>query len=215
MRINALTRVLHFLMIITVAFQLFSGLFMEVPEPGKIVGWTYIIFSWHIIFFGWLAFLVSGLYASIRFSEPGQWHRLIPWFTKKGRDAFMKSAKEELPGILSGKLALPEKQGALAGAMHGLGFTLLICMGMTGAYVMNGVRSDGSMTNAALSRPALLLRCADLVISLLPRLYGDLSPDSWASSHSRYFRAYQYPLEIIASTYSRFLRYPCHTHPNS
>lgn len=146
MRINGLTRFLHILMIITVAFQLFSGLFMEVPEPGKIVGWTYILFSWHIIFFGWLAFLVSGLYASIRFSEPGQWHRLVPWFSKKGRTAFMKSAKEELPGILSGNLALPEKQGALAGAMHGLGFTLLICMGMTGAYVMNGVRSDGSMT---------------------------------------------------------------------
>jgi len=146
MRINTITRILHFLMILTVAFQLFSGLFMEVPEPGKIVGWTYIIFSWHIIFFGWLAFLLGGLYAGIRFSEPGQWKRLIPWFSSEGRAAFMKSAKEELPGILTGKLALPEKQGALAGAMHGLGFTLLIMMGMTGAYVMNGVRSDGSMT---------------------------------------------------------------------
>lgn len=146
MRINALTRVLHFLMITTVLFQLISGLFMQVPEPGKIVGWTYVLFSWHIIFFGWLAFLVGVLYASIRFSEPGQWHRLMPWFSKKGRSGFIKSAKEELPGIFTGKLPLPEKQGQLAGAMHGLGFTLLICMGMTGAYVMNGVRSDGSMT---------------------------------------------------------------------
>lgn len=146
MRINALTRVMHLLMIITVAFQLFSGLFMQVPEPGKIVGWTYIIFSWHIIFFGWLAFLLGGVYASIRFSEPGQWHRLMPWFSKKGRAGFIESVKKELPGIFTGKLPLPEKQGQLAGAMHGLGFTLLICMGLTGAYVMNGVRSDGSMT---------------------------------------------------------------------
>jgi len=147
MRINPITRILHFLMIITVAFQLFSGLFMEVPEPGKIVGWSYVIFSWHIIFFGWLAFLLGGLYAGIRFSEPGQWQRLIPWFSAEGRAAFIKSAKEELPGIFKGELRLPEKQGALAGAMHGLGFTLLIMMGMTGAYVMNGVRSDGSMTS--------------------------------------------------------------------
>jgi hypothetical protein len=133
-------------MILTVAYQLFSGLFMEVPEPGKIVSWSYVMFSWHIIFFGWLAFLVASLYAAIRFAEPGQWQRLIPWFSKQGRAAFVKSAKEELPRIFKGTLSRPEKQGALAGAMHGLGFTLLICMGMTGAYVMNGVRSDGSMT---------------------------------------------------------------------
>jgi len=146
MRINSVTRVLHFTMIFSVAFLLFSGLFMEVPEPGKIVGYEAILFSWHIIFFGWLAFMIGCIYAAIRFGEPGQWERLLPWFSKKGREAFLKSAKEELPGIFTGKLSLPEKQGALAGAMHGLGFTLLICMGMTGAYVMNGVRSDGSMT---------------------------------------------------------------------
>ncbi|MES0371006.1 MAG: cytochrome b/b6 domain-containing protein [Mariprofundaceae bacterium] len=146
MRINTTTRVLHLMMIITVAFQLFSGLFMEVPEPGKIIGWSYIMFSWHIIFFGWLGFLLSAVYAAIRFNEPGQWERLIPWFSKEGRSAFFSSVKEELPDLLKGKLARPEKQGPLAGAMHGLGFTLLICLGMTGAYVMNGVRSDGSMT---------------------------------------------------------------------
>jgi hypothetical protein len=146
MRINSITRVTHIMIIITVAFQLFSGLFMEVPEPGKMVGWSYLLFSWHIMFFGWLAFLLGSLYAATRFGEPGQWVRLIPWFSKEGRAAFAKSAKEELPDIFVGKLARPEKQGALAGAMHGLGFMLLICMGMTGAYVMNGVRSDGSMT---------------------------------------------------------------------
>ncbi|MFQ5581582.1 MAG: cytochrome b/b6 domain-containing protein [Mariprofundaceae bacterium] len=145
-RINATTRILHLLMLLTVIYQLFSGLFMEVPEPGKVVGWSYIMFSWHIMFFGWLAFLLASVYAAIRFYEPGQWQRLMPWFSSQGRTAFVKSAKEELPGVFKGKLPLPEKQGALAGAMHGLGFTLLICMGMTGAYVMNGVRSDGSMT---------------------------------------------------------------------
>lgn len=145
-RINTTTRVLHLMMLLTVLYQLFSGLFMEVPEPGKVVGWSYILFSWHIMFFGWLAFLLAGVYATIRFNEPGQWQRLIPWFSKEGRAAFVQSARVELPGIIKGKLPRPEKQGSLAGAMHGLGFTLLICMGMTGAYVMNGVRSDGSMT---------------------------------------------------------------------
>jgi len=146
MRINATTRVLHFLIVITVIYQLLSGLYMEVPEPGKIIGWTYVMFSWHIIFFGWLGFLLASIYAAIRLAEPGQWVRLIPWFSKEGRSAFVASAKEELPGIFKGKLRRPENQGALAGAMHGLGFTLLIMMGVTGAYVMNGVRSDGSMT---------------------------------------------------------------------
>lgn len=90
--------------------------------------------------------MLSAVYAAIRFNEPGQWQRLIPWFSKEGRAAFFNSVKAELPDLLKGKLARPEKQGPLAGAMHGLGFTLLICLGMTGAYVMNGVRSDGSMT---------------------------------------------------------------------
>ncbi|MDX8389666.1 MAG: cytochrome b/b6 domain-containing protein [Mariprofundaceae bacterium] len=146
MRFNKTTRILHYCMVISVLYQLLSSIWMAVPEPGKLVGYEAVLFSWHIMFFGWGAFLISAVYAMTRFSEPNEWIRLIPWFSKKGRSAFVTSAAKELPDVMRGQLAAPESKGALAGAMHGLGFTLLISLGLTGAYVMNGVRSDGSMT---------------------------------------------------------------------
>ncbi len=146
MRINTTTRVLHYCMIFTVAFQLISSLFMTVSEPGKLVTYSTVLFSLHIMLFGWGAFLISSVYAATRFGEKDAWGRLVPWFSKKHRTAFIKSAKEELPSVFKGTLSPPENQGALAGAMHGLGFLTLIALGLTGAYVMNGVRSDGLMT---------------------------------------------------------------------
>ena len=145
-RINTATRVLHFLLILTVTFQLGSALVMRVPEPGKMVIWANVLFSWHIMFIGWTAYLLSFIYAMTRYADKDAWGRLVPWFSKKYRSEFFKSAKEELPGIFMGKLAPPENRTALSGAMHGLGFLTLIALGTTGAYVMNGVRYDGSMT---------------------------------------------------------------------
>ncbi|MDX8410480.1 MAG: cytochrome b/b6 domain-containing protein [Mariprofundaceae bacterium] len=144
-RIASVTRVMHICMIVTVAFQLISSLLMMVPEPGKLATYKTTLFTLHIMLFGWGAFVVSGVYAATRFGEKGAWGKLVPWFSKKHLGAFFKSAKEELPGVFTGNLARPESSGALAGAMHGLGFLTLIALGMTGAYVMNGVRSDGSM----------------------------------------------------------------------
>jgi len=145
-RLTTVTRVMHISMIVTVAFQLISSLLMFVPEPGKLVTYETVLFSLHIMLFGWGAFLISSIYAMTRFAEKDAWGRLVPWFSKRHRDAFFKSAKEEIPGVFTGKLAPPESRTALAGAMHGLGFLTLIALGLTGAYVMNGVRSDGTMT---------------------------------------------------------------------
>ncbi|ATX81646.1 cytochrome b561 [Mariprofundus ferrinatatus] len=146
-RIDKATRVFHYLFIATVAFQLGSALIMRVPEPGKMVIFENVLFSLHIMLVGWTAYLISFIYAMTRFAQKDAWGRLVPWFSKKYRAEFFKSAKEELPGIFTGKLAPPENRTALAGAMHGLGFLTLIALGSTGAYVMNGVRSDGTMTD--------------------------------------------------------------------
>lgn len=146
-RIDKTTRVFHYLFIATVVFQLGSALVMRVPEPGKMVIFENVLFSLHIMLIGWTAYLISFIYAMTRFAEKDAWGRLVPWFSKKHRAAFFKSAKEELPGIFTGKLAPPENRTPLAGAMHGLGFLTLIALGTTGAYVMNGVRSDGTMTD--------------------------------------------------------------------
>jgi len=144
MRIDSFTRVLHLSFVITVLFQMGSSLWMFTPEPGKMVGYETILYSWHIMFMGWSAVTVACIYAMVRFAEYHEWTRLIPWFSKSKRAAFFRSAKKELPGVLKGELEKPEKRTALAGAMHGLGFMLLIVMGLTGSYAMLGIRPDGT-----------------------------------------------------------------------
>ncbi|MDX8395769.1 MAG: cytochrome b/b6 domain-containing protein [Mariprofundaceae bacterium] len=146
MRINTNIRVLHFSIVVTVIYQLASSIWMAPPEPGKLVGFDAVLFSWHVFFIGWAAFILGCVYAMVKFTEGDDWGRMIPWFSGERRAAFFKSARRELPDVLTGKLAPPEKKGALAGAVHGLGFLLLIALGSTGGYVMNGVRTDGSMT---------------------------------------------------------------------
>ena len=79
-RINTATRVLHFLFILTVAFQLGSALVMRVPEPGKMVIWANVLLSWHIMFIGWTAYLLSFIYAMTRYADKDAWGRLVPWF---------------------------------------------------------------------------------------------------------------------------------------
>jgi cytochrome b561 len=145
MRISSATRVLHFGMIITVLYQLLSSLIMVAPEPGKMVGFQTILFSLHILFFGWGAFLISAVYSMMLFQDRDRWERLIPWFSAERRAALFNSAGKEIPDMFRGHLAPPEENGVVAGAVHGLGVLLLIALGLTGAYVMLGVRSDGTM----------------------------------------------------------------------
>ncbi|MDQ6962351.1 MAG: cytochrome b/b6 domain-containing protein [Mariprofundaceae bacterium] len=144
MRIDGLTRSLHICMVITVLFQMLSSLWMFTPEPGKMVGYETILYSWHIMFIGWSSVTIACVYAMLRFAEYHEWTRLIPWFSASKRALFLKSAKEEIPGVFKGELAPPENRGALAGAMHGFGFLLLIAMGLTGSYAMLGIRPDGT-----------------------------------------------------------------------
>ena len=143
MRFNFSTRILHISMIVVVSYQMLSSLWMSPPEPGKLTSIENTLFSLHITVFGWASMIIAGVYALMRFYESEAWARLVPWFSSIHRRAFVISAKKELPQMFKGKLAPPEDKGALAGAVHGLGFILLLSMGLTGLYVLFGVRIDG------------------------------------------------------------------------
>jgi hypothetical protein len=145
MRFKLSTRILHISMILVVSYQLLSSLWMAVPEPGKLHNLGNTLFSLHITIFGWASIIVSGVYALTRFYESEAWGRLVPWFSSHHRRVFFKSAQQELPQMFKGKLAAPEGKGALAGAVHGFGFLALLGMGMSGLYVLFGVRLDGNL----------------------------------------------------------------------
>ena len=150
MRINLTTRLLHLLMVVTALCQLLSSVWMKIPEPGKLPGFETKLFFLHIALAGWVAVVISGAYALTRFYEADAWGRLVPWFSAVRRVAFFKSACKEIPDVFRGRLAPPEEKGALAGAVHGFGFLLLIGLGVTGSYVMLGLRTDGTMRSDVL-----------------------------------------------------------------
>jgi len=145
MRFSTSTRLLHFFLIVTVVYLLFSSKFMMAPEPGKMIGFKTILFTLHMVFFGWVAFLISTAYAMILYQDKDRWARMVPWFSSSHSAAFFKSARKEISGLFLGRLPPPEGKGALASAAHGLGILLLIAQGSAGAYLMLGVRSDGTM----------------------------------------------------------------------
>ncbi len=145
MRINATTRVLHYCLIMTVVFQLLSSEFMRVLEPGKMEGFDTVLFTLHIMIFGWGAFLISSVYILILHDDKDGWARMVPWFSASHRAALFKSVRKDIFAMFQGCLPHPEEKGAIAGVTHGLGILLLLAQGFTGAYVMFGVRSDGTM----------------------------------------------------------------------
>jgi len=145
MRINTTTRVLHYGMIVCVLYQLISAEFMRVLEPGKIGGFDTMLFDFHMMFFGWAAFLIASIYVVVLHEDEDGWGRMIPWFSTRHRRAFFSEAKKDLLSTLRGYFPLPEEQSAISGAVHGTGILLVLGLGFTGAYVMLGVRSDGTM----------------------------------------------------------------------
>ncbi len=145
MRINTTTRVLHYCMIVCVLYQLISAEFMRVLEPGKIAGFDTVLFDFHMMVFGWGAFLVASIYVVILYEDQDGWGRMVPWFTTRHRRAFFKEARNDIVSTLRGRFPLPEEQSVLSGAVHGAGILLVLALGFTGAHVMLGVRSDGTM----------------------------------------------------------------------
>jgi len=181
MRINATTRVLHYGMMFCVLYQLISAEFMRVLEPGKMEGFDTILFTLHMMFFGWGAFLIASIYAVILHDDKDGWGRMVPWFTARHRRAFFKEARNDIVSTFRGHFPLPEEQSALSGAVHGGGILLVLALGFTGAYVMLGVRSDGTMRedtlllldfHAAFANLLWIFLIGHIVMSLLHLITG-------------------------------------------
>ena len=146
MRISRAIRLLHYFLLVSAVYQLLSSEWMIVPEPGKLAGVGVALFYLHAWLFGWIALTAACVYALKAYYEPETWRMLMPWFSTSRLATLFASARREVPDMLRGRLAPLEVKSPLASAVHGLGIILLIGLGMTGLYLMLGVRSDGSMS---------------------------------------------------------------------
>jgi len=146
MRISWAIRMLHYFLLVSAVYQLLSSVWMMVPEPGKLAGVGVALFYMHAWLFGWIALTAACVYALRAYYEPETWGMLLPWFSASGRSALFASMRKEIPDLFRGRLAPLEVKSPLAGAVHGFGILLLIGLGMSGLYLMLGVRSDREMS---------------------------------------------------------------------
>jgi len=123
---------------------------MMVLEPGKVTTVATFLFTMHMMVFGWGAFLIAMVYVVILHDDQDGWGRMVPWFSARHRAAFFNEARNDIISMLRGRFPVPEQQTALSGAVHGAGILLILAQGFTGAYVMLGVRSDGTMRSDTL-----------------------------------------------------------------
>lgn len=132
------TRLLHFLLALSVTHQLFISLVMVVPQdnrPGD------ILFSLHenaglatfaivLTYWSWLA---------LRRSDRGA-GALFPWFSRSARTAVVNDVLAHLTSLRRLRLPPGEEQ-PLAAAVHGLGFLAATIMAGTGAIAWSSLLS--------------------------------------------------------------------------
>lgn len=128
-RHSAATRVLHFLLLLSVSGQLASSQFMSGPEPGKADSGLLLVHeyaglgSFGLIFVFWLWVLIR--HGETRIG------RLFPWFSSDAVHAVIQDALSQVRGILQWKHVV-ESDGALASAIHGLGLLTVTAMAISG-----------------------------------------------------------------------------------
>ncbi|MFI5013948.1 MAG: cytochrome b/b6 domain-containing protein [Hyphomicrobiales bacterium] len=124
-----LTRILHLLLLAIVINQLVGSNFMQKPLPGESPDLAYSLHIWAGMS-GFVIVALFWLWAAIRQGET-RLTALVPWFTTRGRQAFLEDCGRQARAIRGGRL-LDDEHGAFASAIHGLGLLTLTFMAASG-----------------------------------------------------------------------------------
>jgi cytochrome b561 len=144
---DRIVRWLHAGIALTVVIQLTTSGIMQVPQPGRALlepqHFFFVMHEWSgmtlvaLLVLHWL--WVSGGHLA------GGWGHLYPWFSRSRLRALFACLKA-LPAWLREAHSLPPKtMDPLAGAVHGLGLLTITAMALTGAAMVLGMGSGGSM----------------------------------------------------------------------
>ncbi|MDQ6962346.1 MAG: cytochrome b/b6 domain-containing protein [Mariprofundaceae bacterium] len=139
------TKILHWLIMLSVGTQLFSQYWMFVPAPDKEpqAEWMAWLFICHLLI-GILALcFVSVRLMSVLENNEDQ-KQLFPWLSKKGLFLLINEIKK-IPSWLNSGPPKPEQKNKVATTVHGLGLLLLFALGSTGILFFIGIDTDGAM----------------------------------------------------------------------
>ena len=146
MRYDRPTRWLHAGIAFGVTAQLGLSLVMSAPDDKDEVlasGLPLQLFQAHeLIGFVLLVMLCLHWLWSLSGHVQGGFVHFFPWFSKNR----IVTIRNELKEILKLKLSDPEKNNALAGAVHGLGLLAATAMAATGAVIFFNLSDSGHMT---------------------------------------------------------------------
>ncbi len=142
------TRLLHFLMLATIIFQLVGSLFMLIPEPYGATGDLGYKLHQSVGLAGLAIIGAFWLWMLMRRAHGTAVGALIPWFSRARIKAVFGDLSVYFKAVKAGKLPAADKESPVASAVHGLGLLTATVLGLTGGvlYVMMG--ADGSLSPA-------------------------------------------------------------------
>lgn len=146
MKYDRTIRILHFGIVLSTLFQIFSEKLIGFPEPGHPRRAMDTLFIGIHEAVGSIALILVCVYLIIVLDELASRERLFPWFNAAGRNNLWLEIRRDIPNWLRGRISPPDKSHAIAGSIHGLGISLALLLGLTGSMLFLGIGPRGDMT---------------------------------------------------------------------
>jgi cytochrome b561 len=144
MKYGRFTRILHSLIAAGIVVELVSSLVLRTPRPGRVLtplqALGYQAHEWVgmavlvVLAMHWLVFSAGHAHKGIG--------HFFPWFSRARRKAVLGDVRE----LLRFRVADPEQNDSLAGAIEGLGLLVGSVLAVSGAVLFFGIAGDGSMS---------------------------------------------------------------------
>lgn len=146
MKFGRVTRILHSLIAAGILLELLLSLEMRTPRPGRVltplqsfnyeahrlVGMAVLA----VLIVHWMVFMAGHAHKGIG--------HFYPWFSR----ARMKEVVDEVRELLTFRIADPERNDSLSGAIEGLGLLIGTILAVSGAVLFFGIADNGAMSRA-------------------------------------------------------------------
>jgi cytochrome b561 len=142
-------RVLHVLFAVGIPAQLLLSTAMRQPRPGRVrdVFETLSFAAHQYLGLALLAILVVHWLLHLAGHAPKGFTHFFPWFSRERRRRLTAEARD----LLRFRIAAPQTQDAVAGAIQGLGLVIASLLAITGGVIYLGMADDGTMSGTVRS----------------------------------------------------------------
>ena len=146
MKYSRPTKLLHALFAFGITLQLLLSLVMRQPRAGRSrTAFETLTFTTHeYAGLAIVAILVLHWILNVAARADRSPAHFFPWFSRER----LGRLKAEVRDLMRMKLAEPEGQDAIAGAIQGLGLVIATLLAVTGGIIFFGMADDGTMSES-------------------------------------------------------------------